>query len=67
LTIHGSEDKLVPYAVGKEDIGQIQQLVENSEGVMKVQMMEGLGHVVTIDMVKMTAEWVWRYCLTNRA
>jgi hypothetical protein len=53
--------------VGKDDIAQIQRLVEESQGVMKVQMMEGLGHVVTIDMVKMTAEWVWRYCLTSRA
>ena len=66
LTIHGSEDKLVPYDIGKSDIGEAQRLVEDSEGVMKVQLMEGLGHVVTIDMVKMTAEWVWRYCLTAR-
>lgn len=67
LTIHGADDRLVPYDQGEGDIKWIQDEVEGSKGVMKVQIMEGLGHVVTVDMVKMTAEWIWKYCLTNRA
>jgi predicted esterase len=67
LTIHGKEDQLVPYDQGKEDIERIQMECEEGGGVMKVQLMEGLGHVVTVDMVKMTAEWIWKYCLTNKA
>jgi hypothetical protein len=66
LTIHGGEDRLVPYDQGEVDITRIQNEVEEGDGVMKVQVMQGLGHVVTVDMVKMTAEWIWKYCLTNR-
>jgi len=67
LTIHGGDDRLVPYDQGEEDIQRIQKEVEEGDGVMKVQVMPGLGHVVTVDMVKMTAEWIWKYCLTKRA
>jgi predicted esterase len=67
LSIHGGEDKLVPYSIGQEEIEKIQREVESGKGEVKVQIMEGLGHVVTVDMVKMTAEWIWKCCLTNRA
>jgi len=67
LTIHGGDDRLVPYDQGEEDIKRIQNEVEEGGGVMTVKVMDGLGHVVTVEMVKMTAEWIWKYCLTNRA
>jgi hypothetical protein len=67
LTIHGGDDRLVPYDQGEVDIKRIQKEVEEGGGVMNVKVMDGLGHVVTIEMVKMTAEWIWKYCLTNRA
>ena len=67
LTIHGAEDRLVPYEQGERDIKRIQGEVEEGGGVMKVQVLAGLGHVVTVDMVKMTAEWIWKYCLTNKS
>jgi len=67
LTIHGGDDRLVPYDQGEDDIKRIQQEVEEGSGVMNVKVMDGLGHVVTVEMVKMTAEWIWKYCLTSRA
>lgn len=67
LTIHGGSDKLVPYAVGAEEIESIKREVEvgGEGGKVSVQVMEGLGHVVTPDMVKMAAEWIWANCLTR--
>jgi predicted esterase len=68
LTIHGGEDTLVPYAIGREEIYRVKQEVESDDqGQLRVEVMPGLGHVVTIDMVKMTAEWIWKYCLTSRS
>lgn len=68
LTIHGGNDKLVPYAAGKDEIDRIKDEVEGGGqgGKVSVQVMEGLGHVVTADMVKMTAEWIWAKCLTRQ-
>lgn len=67
LTIHGGNDTLVPYPVGKEELDRIKREVESGgNGQMRVEVMPGLGHVVTTDMVKMTAEWVWKYCLTSK-
>lgn len=66
LTIHGGDDTLVPYPIGKDEIERVKREVESDEqGRMKVEVMPGLGHVVTTDMVKMTAEWIWKFCLTG--
>ena len=63
---------MVPYSVGQEEIAQIEDEVErdgsaNGEGKVVVKVMEGQGHVVTPDMVKMTAEFIWANCLTRQS
>lgn len=66
LTIHGGDDKLVPYPIGQEEIARIKHEVESVPvGKLAVQVMDGQGHVVTTDMVKMAAEWIWANCLTS--
>lgn len=60
LSIHGAADKLVPYAIGSENIERIAKEVKSkSGGKMEVVLMPGLGHVVVPEMVERTAEWVW--------
>lgn len=61
LTIHGEVDTLVPYAQGKGDIDAVEQRV--TKGEMEVWIQEGAGHVVTVEMVKRTAEWVWKWAM----
>lgn len=69
LSIHGADDTLVPYAMGQEDIRQIEEEVRVAGGGGKVlvKVIEGQGHVVTPDMVKMTAEFIWANCLTQQS
>jgi hypothetical protein len=43
LTIHGGDDRLVPYDQGEQDIQRIQKEVEEGGGVMNVKVLDGLG------------------------
>jgi len=61
LSIHGEKDTLVPIAQGREDIQAVVDGAEKGEVVVWEQ--EGAGHVVTVEMVKKTAEWIWRWAV----
>ncbi len=63
LSIHGERDTLVPYSQGKVDIDEV--LRRAMKGEMEVWVQEGAGHVVTVEMVRKTAEWVWRWALSE--
>ena len=63
LSIHGEIDTLVPYSTGKDDIATI--LKRLPDGHMEVWVQEGVGHTITVEMVKRTAEWIWRWALAN--
>ncbi|WVQ73062.1 hypothetical protein IAR50_002625 [Cryptococcus sp. DSM 104548] len=70
LTMHGKEDKLVPFAKGEEDIKQIEKWTEEEAekgGICAIDLQENVGHVCTIEMLKKSAEWTWRYALVNEA
>jgi fermentation-respiration switch protein FrsA (DUF1100 family) len=61
LSIHGEVDTLVPMAQGKEDI---QAVVDGAkEGDVEVWVQKGAGHVVTVEMARKTAEWVWKWAV----
>lgn len=70
MTIHGEADRLVPYSVGQAEIAEIQQEIgheRDADGKVVVKVIEGQGHIVTPDMVKMTAEFIWANCLTRQS
>jgi len=61
LSIHGELDELVPIAQGQEDIQLVVDVAK--QGDVEVWVQEGAGHVVTVEMVKKTAEWIWRWAV----
>lgn len=63
LTIHGSEDTLVPFDQGRLQIEAAQREVGDSGGEMEIWVKEGAGHVVRMDMVQRVAEWAWRFAM----
>lgn len=63
LAIHGELDELVPYRFGKETIARIQ--AEAPAGDVEVYVQEQRGHVCTPEMVRKTAEWFWRWGLSQ--
>jgi hypothetical protein len=63
LSLHGGDDKLVPYAQGEKRIKEIQAEVNSSGGAMEVTIEQGVGHAISVTMVKQLAEWVWRWAL----
>jgi dienelactone hydrolase len=63
LSIHGELDELVPYRFGKDKIAQIQK--DAPEGYVEVFVESGFGHVCTPEMVRRTAEWFWRWGLSE--
>ncbi|WVQ76914.1 hypothetical protein IAR50_006593 [Cryptococcus sp. DSM 104548] len=68
LTLHGKEDKIVPYAFGEDDIKLIEKWAEHDielGGVLASSVQGNVGHVCTMQMVKMTAAWLWQYALVD--
>ncbi|ODO10201.1 hypothetical protein I350_02430 [Cryptococcus amylolentus CBS 6273] len=68
LTMHGKEDKLVPFGQGEGDIKQIEDWVEHGTekgGICAIDVQDNVGHVCTIQMLKKAAEWTWRYALVD--
>ncbi|CAD6572983.1 MAG: hypothetical protein TREMPRED_000703 [Tremellales sp. Tagirdzhanova-0007] len=63
LSLHGERDQLVPYHYGEADIETVLSRAA-IKGEMEVWKQEGAGHVVTVEMVKRTAEWIWRWALS---
>ena len=64
LSMHGAVDPLVPYADGQKDIEDVKRVMQN--GDVEVWVEEGQGHVLTPVMVKKTAEWIWRWGLSDK-
>ncbi|WVQ70622.1 hypothetical protein IAR50_000142 [Cryptococcus sp. DSM 104548] len=68
LTLHGKEDKIAPFSHGETNIKEIEQWAERDEskgGVLGIDVQESVGHTCTMQMVKKTAIWVWRYGLVD--
>lgn len=61
LAVHGSVDKIMPFSLGEEKWPRLRGELENYD----VYIEEGFGHVVTPGMVRVTAEWLWRWGLTE--
>nr|XP_031861474.1 uncharacterized protein CI109_003078 [Kwoniella shandongensis]KAA5528546.1 hypothetical protein CI109_003078 [Kwoniella shandongensis] len=62
LTLHGKDDTLVPYAKGQETIERIR---DESGGNVEIWLQEETGHTCTPEMVRKTADWIWRYSLSG--
>jgi len=62
LSIHGELDELVAYRFGKDKIAEIQR--NAPAGDVEVFVQEQRGHVCTPEMIKLTAEWFWRWGLS---
>lgn len=60
LALHGGVDQIMPFKLGAEKYPQIRK-----EAVSEVYVDENFGHVVTREMVRRTAEWMWRWGLTE--
>ncbi|ODO05360.1 hypothetical protein L198_02053 [Cryptococcus wingfieldii CBS 7118] len=68
LTMHGKEDKLVPFGQGEGDIKQIEDWAEHGTekgGICAIDVQDNVGHVCTVQMLKKAAEWTWRYALVD--
>lgn len=61
LSIHGETDTLVPYKFAEEVVQNI--IAEAGDGSVEVWVRDDTWHEVTPDMVKRTAEWIWRWAL----
>lgn len=61
LSIHGGSDTLVPLSEGKADLDEIVQ--QAKPGDVEVWVQEGVGHQVTEEMIRKTAEWVWKWAV----
>lgn len=59
LSIHGSLDAMVPWQNGAKDWDVIS--AEMGEGNAERWVDEAHGHVVSQEMVRRTAEWLWRW------
>jgi predicted esterase len=62
LTVHGEKDLIVPIGDGEGDIQAVLEEV-GEKGEVEVWVVDGLGHVLTPEMVKRTAEWVWKWAM----
>ena len=60
LSIHGEIDTLVPYSHGADSIALARKECVESGGEMEIFVQDGAGHVVTPEMLKRVADWVWR-------
>ncbi|ADV23076.1 hypothetical protein CNBF2720 [Cryptococcus gattii WM276] len=66
LSMHGKEDRLVPYGKGERDLRQIEKWVEEDKskgGVCAIDVQDNVGHVCSIQMLKKAVEWTWMYAL----
>ena len=63
LSIHGQADELVPYSRAAEVISAIKDSARPGE--VEVVNLERVGHEVTEEMVRRTAQWVWRWALSK--
>jgi hypothetical protein len=61
LSLHGALDMIMPHAWGQADWDRI--AAECPAAAMHVQ--PDAGHIVSTEMVRMTAEWLWYYGLTE--
>ncbi|KIR40410.1 hypothetical protein I307_01964 [Cryptococcus deuterogattii 99/473] len=62
LSMHGKEDRLVPYGKGERDLRQIEKWVEEDKGkggVCAIDVQDNVGHVCSIQMLKKAVEWTW--------
>ena len=78
LSIHGEDDELVPYCQGEEEINAMMDQVEGpklwtvedagiayKKGDIEIWTYPETGHMVTVEMVMQTAEWIWRWALSG--
>jgi len=63
LSIHGELDRLVPMAQGRAELDKI--AAENKD--VEVWAQPGAGHVVSVEMMDRTAEWIWRWAMSHDA
>ncbi|OWZ39271.1 hypothetical protein J010_04030 [Cryptococcus neoformans] len=66
LSLHGKEDRLVPYGKGERELRQIEKWVEEDKsqgGVCAIDVQDDVGHVCSIQMLRKAAEWTWIYAL----
>lgn len=61
LSIHGGADRLVPLKEGQKDLDDIKAVLGDD---LEVVVVEGMGHMVSPEIVKLTGEWVWSHALT---
>ncbi|BEI93114.1 uncharacterized protein CcaverHIS019_0507420 [Cutaneotrichosporon cavernicola] len=63
LSLHGAIDETIPVRVAKDEFVRIR----GETGNLEVYVQDGMGHVVTPEMVKRVAEWFWRWgCCEQR-
>ncbi|BEJ16152.1 hypothetical protein CspHIS471_0507570 [Cutaneotrichosporon sp. HIS471] len=63
LSVHGAIDETIPVRLAKDEFVRIRTETDSLE----VYVQDGMGHVVTPEMVKRVAEWFWRWgCCEQR-
>lgn len=63
LAIHGGLDAVLPWTLGDDRWLEIAQEAKAAERYVQPDA----GHIVSQEMVRRTAEWLWRYGLTEEA
>lgn len=62
LALHGGLDAMLPWKNGAEEWEKV--VSEAGPGEAERWIDEGYGHVVSQEMVRRTAEWLWRWGLS---
>ncbi len=63
LSVHGAIDETIPYRLAKDEFPRIR----GETDFLEVYVQDGMGHVVTPEMVTRVAEWFWRWgCCEER-
>ena len=65
LSLHGQADLMVPYLEGEKEIEDVKRAMKDGGGELEVWLEDGKGHVLSPEMVKKAAEWIWRWGLAE--
>ncbi|KLT41821.1 hypothetical protein CC85DRAFT_246861 [Cutaneotrichosporon oleaginosum] len=63
LSVHGAIDETIPVRLAKDEFARIR----GETDTLEVFVQDGMGHVVTPEMVSQVAKWFWRWgCCAQR-
>ena len=63
LSLQGAADSMVPFSEGEQDIEAVRRVI--GDGSLEVWQQDGIGHMLTPEMVRRASGWITRWALSE--